>query len=77
MDRDVLLQDEGDPKASLCSEPQLIPPEVLEPVWRQRGVDRRAGDRPMPKPALDCSDIMPALRDDARGLVNRLGEPGS
>jgi hypothetical protein len=28
------------------------PPEVLEPVRRQRRVDRRAGDRPMPEPAL-------------------------
>ena len=30
----------------------LVPPEVLEPVRRQRRVDGRAGDRPMACPGV-------------------------
>jgi hypothetical protein len=36
----------------------LIAPEVLEPVRRQRRVDGRAGDRAMPKPPLDCPGVV-------------------
>jgi hypothetical protein len=39
-----------------------IPPKVLEPVRRQRRVDGRAGDRPMPKPVLDRPGVV------ARGI---------
>ena len=35
-----------------------IPPEVLEPVRRQRRVDRGAGDRPMPEPSLGCPCVV-------------------
>src|ERR1700722_10108430 len=36
-----------------------IPPEVLEPIRRQRGVDGRAGDRAMPQPSLDRPGVVP------------------
>jgi hypothetical protein len=38
-----------------------IPPEILEPVRRQRGVDRRARDRPMPEPPLDRPSVVPLV----------------
>jgi hypothetical protein len=40
---------------------RLIPPEVLEPVRRQRRVDRGAGDRPMAEPALDRPGVVPLV----------------
>jgi hypothetical protein len=39
-----------------------IPPEVLEPVRRQRRVNSGAGDRPMAKPALDRTGIVSLRR---------------
>jgi hypothetical protein len=35
-----------------------LPPEVLEPVWRQRRVDGGAVDRPMPQPPLDRPGVV-------------------
>jgi hypothetical protein len=35
-----------------------ILPEILEPVRRQRRVDSRAGDRPMPEPPLDRPGVV-------------------
>jgi hypothetical protein len=41
--------------------PLSYPPEVLEPVRRQRRVDGGAGDRPMCKPALERPVVVPLL----------------
>src|SRR5271154_2120973 len=38
--------------------PLLIPPEILEPVRRQRRVDRGAGYRPMAERSLDCPGVV-------------------
>jgi hypothetical protein len=71
--------------ATVC----LIPPAVLEPVRRQRRVDRGAGDRAMAEPTLDgpgvrelkpefgTASILPfriGCPDDGRTGVHPLGE---
>ena len=59
----LLRQEPGRPAGghrSTSSHP--IPPEVLEPVRRQRRVDRGAGDRPVPQPALDRPGVVPFVR---------------
>src|SRR5262249_8661420 len=38
-----------------------LPPEVLEPVRRQRRVNRGASDRPMPEPTLDRPGVVPLV----------------
>jgi hypothetical protein len=46
-------------RRSSASEPRCsIPPEVLEPIRRQRRVDRGAGDRPMSQPALNRPGVV-------------------
>ena len=46
------------PRASAIS----LPPEILEPVRRQRRIDRRRRDRPVPEPPLDCPGVVPPVR---------------
>jgi hypothetical protein len=49
-----------------------IPPEVLEPVRCQRGIDGRAGDRPMAEPALDRPVSWPQNSGGRAKLRDRL-----
>jgi hypothetical protein len=39
----------------------ITPPEILEPVRRQRRVHRRGRDRAMPQPSLDCPRVVPLV----------------
>jgi hypothetical protein len=42
------------------------PPEVLEPVRRQRRVDGGAGDRTVSEPALDCPGVVALVGETTR-----------
>jgi hypothetical protein len=56
--------------------PQLIPPEVLEPVRRQRRVDRGACHCRMPEPALDHPPVVRLWLTAAAGLWTGAGAAG-
>jgi hypothetical protein len=58
----------GDLKPAMIGGPAPIPPEVLEPIRRQRDVDGRAGDRPMAEAAPRR-----AARPHPRGFFWRVG----
>jgi hypothetical protein len=51
---------------------RLVPPEILEPVRRQRRVDRGAGDRPVPEPPLNCPRVV-AGEGVAAGVAKHVG----
>jgi hypothetical protein len=57
--------------------PESIPPEVLEPVRRQRDVDGRAGDRPVPEPALDGSRVVALVGERVAARVARRDDSSS
>jgi hypothetical protein len=49
----------------------LIPPELLESVRRQRGVDGRAGDRAVAEPSLDGTGIVTLV---GKGIATGVAE---
>jgi hypothetical protein len=51
-----------------------LPPEVFEPIRRQRRVDRCAGDRPMPEPPLDGPGVVAFIGEGvAAGVAKHMG----
>ena len=51
-----------------------LPPEILEPVRRQRRVDRGAGDQPMTEPRLDGAGVVPLVGERvATGVAEHVG----
>jgi hypothetical protein len=54
-----------------------LPPEILEPVRRQRRVDCGAGDRPMAEPALYRPGVVPLVGERvAAGVAQYVGMGG-
>jgi hypothetical protein len=52
----------------------LIPPEILEPVRRQRRVDRGRRDRPVPKPSLNRPGVVAFVGEGiAAGMAQHVG----
>jgi hypothetical protein len=52
-----------------------LPPEVLEPVRRQRRIDRGTRDRPVPQPPLDRPGVVALVGERDRGPSFRSDQP--
>ena len=50
------------------------PPEILEPIRGQGGIDRRRCNRPMPEPSLNCPGVVPLVGERiAAGMAKHMG----